>query len=163
MSRKNIIALAILAVSLAGLISARSANKNAQTDYVKNKEELTALQSIKTDYTALKSKIDAIEAKKNLSKTTGVVQAIDDIASGLGLKSKVKSVKVVSTKDVKDSTEEEADIIMERMSMNEAVNFLYKAENAPMTLVIKKALFRQAFDNPAQINISMTVSLIRQK
>ena len=47
--------------------------------------------------------------------------------------------------------------------MNEMVNMLYKIENAPMALSLKRVNIRTAFEDPALLNISMTLSLIRNK
>jgi hypothetical protein len=134
------------------------------------KKDLIALRSrqkeffvLTNEYTALKRAVDAMEGKKSLMKVEGIVQAIDEIFGSLGLNQKVKSVKSAGTMEKKYAVEEEADVSVEKVTMNEMVNILYKIENAPMILSVKKTTIKTSFDDPSLLNITMTVGLITPK
>jgi general secretion pathway protein M len=109
----------------------------------------------------MKGLIDAIEGKGSLTKVEGIIQASDEIFRSLGLRQKVKSVKSIGTKKIKDATEEEVEVQVEKVNMNELVNIFYRIENAPMMLTIKKVTVKTSFENPALLDMAMTLGLIK--
>ncbi|MDA8077354.1 MAG: hypothetical protein M0Z79_00295 [Nitrospiraceae bacterium] len=127
------------------------------------KAQRNELLALRDDYLNLKGSVAAVEGRKSLSRVEGVIPAVDEIFKSLGLSQKVKSMKAVATKEQRYATEEEADVQVEKVGMNELVNILYKMENAPMILAVKKTIVRTSFDNPSLLNVTMTVSLIRPK
>jgi hypothetical protein len=81
----------------------------------------------------------------------------------VGLRDKVKTVKSAGKRELKEGTEEDADISIEKVSMNEMVNIFYKIENAPMILIIKKATIKKSFENPELLNITLSLSFLKTK
>ena len=152
-------AVIILAVSVL-LVSASISLKKEGSALRSQKEEIALLRE---DFLELRKKISAIEGKKALVKVEGIVQAMDEIFGSSGLNQKVKSIKPTVTRDKKYAVEEEADVEVERVSMNELVNILYKLENAPMVLLIKKARLKTSFEDPSLLNITMTIGLVKPK
>lgn len=160
----NKTALGGLAVVIAGLcifmlnisISAKKENAGLKTGYA----ELLAL---KDEHEAVKSLIIAAEEKKSGSKVEGAVQAIDEIFRSIGMERKVKSVKSLGVHEKKFGTEEEAELQIEKVDMNQMINILYRIENAPMVLSVRKTSVKTAFDNPSLLNITMTVGLVKLK
>lgn len=118
---------------------------------------------LKDEYVSLKKRVDSAESRKDLSSTQGIVQAVDEVFQSIGLKDKVKTVKSTNRRDMKEGTEEEAELLIEKVSMNEMVNIFYKIENAPMILTIKKAAIKKSFENPELLNISLTLSFFKMK
>jgi hypothetical protein len=127
------------------------------------KEQQKEILILKNEFLSLKQKIDAIESKKNLSNVQGIIEAIEEIFSSIGLKDKVKTIKSTVRREIKDGIEEEADIYIEKVSMNEMVNIFHRVENAPMILTIKKATIKKSFENPERLNISLTLSFLKSK
>jgi hypothetical protein len=136
----------------------------------KEKRELRLLQEqhkemliLKDEFLQLKQRIDAVENKKNLSSAEGVIQAVDEVFSSIGLKSKLKTVKSSGKREIKEGFEEEADLSIEKVDMNEMLNIFYKIENAPVVLTVKKATIKKSFENPELLNISLTLSFVKIK
>lgn len=127
------------------------------------KEQRKEMLIIENEFLSIKQKIDAVEGKKNLSSVQGIVQAVDEIFLSIGLKDKIKTVKPTLSRDVKDGFEEEADLYIEKVSMNELVNIFYRTGNAPMILTIKKAAIKKSFENPELLNITLTLSFLKSK
>ncbi len=134
--------------------------KNERDALRSQEKELSVLAG---EYQALKRTVDSVEGKKSLTKVMGIVQAVDEVFSSLGLNQKLKSVKPTGTREKKYGIEEEADISVERVTMNEMVNILFKIENAPMILSVKKTAVKTSFDNPSLLNVTMTIGLITPK
>jgi len=127
------------------------------------REQQKEMIIVKDEFLSLRQRIDAVESKKNLSDVQGIVQAVDEVFLSIGLKDKVKTVKSTGRRDMKDGFEEEAELQIEKVSMNEMVNIFYKIENAPMVLTIKKASIKKSFENPELLNIILTLSFLKAK
>lgn len=121
------------------------------------------LMQLREEYLDVKSRLDYTEGKKSLVKVEGIAQAVDEVFRSIGLGQKVKSVKSTGTWDKQYAVEEEAEVQVEKVTMNEMINIFYKIENGPMILAIKKAAMRTSFDSPTLLNVTMTLSLIKPK
>jgi hypothetical protein len=147
--------VATLAIFLIFLFNLSSSLKR---DLRNLKAQQTELLLLRDEFLSLKNRVEAVERKKSLTKVEGVVQAVDQVFQPLGLKQKVKSVKPTGRREMKDVVEEEAEV-----QMNEMVNIIYKMENAPMILTIKKTTIKTSFENPSHLTLIMTITLIKGK
>jgi hypothetical protein len=152
-------AVALVLISIVLLNYSISLDREMKSLMLKQQE----LNQIRDEYLVLSMAVNAVEAKRSLSKVQGIVQAVDEVFQSIGLKQKVKSIKPLSTRDLKDSVEEDAEIILEKVDMNELVNVFHKIENAPMILAVKGAVLKTTFDTTERLNVTFTLSLIKPK
>jgi general secretion pathway protein M len=133
----------------------------------KEREDLRSRQKeislLKGELEGLKNTVDAAEGRKSLVRVEGVVQAVDEVFRSLGLNQRVRSVKPLGTREKKFALEEEAEVQVEKVSMNEMTNIFYKIDTAPMALSIKKTTIKTSFDNPSLLNLTITVALVKPK
>lgn len=127
------------------------------------KGQRSELVMLKDEYLSLKKRIDAVEGRKGLSGPQGIVQAVDEVFQSMGLKHKIKTLKSTGKKEVRDGFEENADLSVEKVTMNEMVNILYRIENAPMVLTMRKVSIKKSFENPELLNISLDLSFLMTK
>jgi hypothetical protein len=133
----------------------------------KTEKELTAIQArlsefsnLINEYSNLKAKANAVNAKRSLSKISSIIQAVNDVFSSLGIKEKVKSIKGIEDRDLGGRiNEESADVQMEKITANELINVFFKIENSPMLLSIKKVSIKKSFASPELLDVNMTISL----
>jgi hypothetical protein len=111
----------------------------------------------------LSRKVNNVEAKKELSKVQGIAQAVEEVFSSVGLKDRVKTVKSTGKRETRDGLEEEADVYIEKVTMNEMANIFYRIKNAPMVLTVKKVTIKKSFENPELLNISLILSFLKSK
>ena len=159
-SRKKIVIVA----ALIGLYLLIIPNLLWERALEKEVSELTAkyheFSTLADKYRSLKVSVNAIEQKKTLTKTNSITQAMGDISLSLGIKDKMKSIKLTGTKKAIDQiSEESAEIQMEKLNMTELVNLFYKIENAPMILAVKRVAIKKSFENPELLDVTMSVSL----
>ena len=76
---------------------------------------------------------------------------------------KGKSVKIVPLKGEERSgfTEDAADIRIDGLTLNEAVNLLYQLEKGSRPLIIKKCNLRVRFDDPSRCDLALVLALLR--
>ena len=158
--RRKALVLMVLAVLyiliIPGLLWERSAEKELSTLKTKYQE----FSILAAEYGILKENVNAIEQKKTLTKTNSIAQAMDEIASPLGIKGKVKSIKGTGAKKTMEKmSEESAEIQIEKLNMTELMHIFYKIENAPMILAVKKVTMKKSFETPDFLDLTMTVSL----
>jgi len=124
------------------------------------KTRFTEFSVLSAEYRSLKEQVGSIEQKSFLTKTSGIAQTLDDAFLSLGVKEKMKSIKGIGGREIRDQLNEEtAEVQMEKVDLNELVNIFYKLENAPLLLSIQKVALRKSFDKPDLLDVTMTVSL----
>lgn len=159
-SRKKMVIVMMLIVLyvliIPGLLWERAAEKELSELTAKNRE----YSALTNKYRSLRDSVNAIEQKRTLTKTNSITQAIGDISLSLGIKEKMKSIKLAGTKKIMDQmSEESAEIQMEKLNMTELVHLFYKIENAPMILAVKRVAIKKSFENPDLLDVTMAISL----
>jgi len=76
---------------------------------------------------------------------------------------KGKSVKIVPLKGEERPgfTEDAADVRIEGVTVNEAINLLYRLEKGNRPLVIKKSNLRIRFDDPSRSDLTLVLALLK--
>lgn len=120
--------------------------------------------SLSREYLLLRDQIDGIERRLSLAETSGIARAMDEIISSLGIRQKMRSVKIIGSRRVSEtSMEETAEVQMEKLTLNELINVLYRIKEARTILLLKRATIKKPFDNPQLLDVTMTIALIGKK
>lgn len=159
----SVFGLAVLAAVLLAAAIGLNVLSSERKEVEKLRKQHAEILSIKDEYSSLSRVVHAREARKNLSNAQGIAQAVEEVFVPVGLKDRLKSIKSTGRRETNDGYEEEADISIEKLSMNEMVNIFYRIENAPMVLTVKKVVIKKSFENPELMNISMLVSFLKPK
>lgn len=83
------------------------------------------------------------------------------IVEELGIKGKNTQIKPVKGEDQPGFVEDAAEVKMEGLSANEAVNLIYKLEKGLKPVVVKKAQIKTRFDDPSRLDLTLTIALIK--
>ncbi|GAB7028198.1 hypothetical protein [Geotalea toluenoxydans] len=83
------------------------------------------------------------------------------IVEEIGIKGKNTQIKPVKGEDRPGFVEDAAEVKMEGLSANDAVNLIYKLEKGAKPVVVKKALLKTRFDDPSRLDLTLTVALIK--
>ncbi|MEN6321012.1 MAG: hypothetical protein ABFD82_19930 [Syntrophaceae bacterium] len=150
-------ALAVFTILIIpNLIWKQSTQKDLATLTAKY-SEFTALTG---NYKSLKENVSTIEQKKSLTKINSVAQAMEDITAPLGIKAKMKSIKGTGTKKVMDQmTEDSAEVQMEKLNMTELIHMMYKIDNAPLILAVKKMVIKKSFESAEHLDVTLSMSV----
>jgi general secretion pathway protein M len=151
---------ALLCILAFLLVNASLSLKRERSSLREERKELLALRD---EFVSLKASLSATEGRKSAAKSGGIVQTVDELFRSMGLNQKVKSVKSTDVRDRKYAVEQEAEIQLEKVSMNEMANIFYRIENGPFLLSIRKSVIKTNFENPTLLDITMTVDLINPK
>lgn len=83
------------------------------------------------------------------------------IVEETGIKGRSSQIKPVKGDDLPGYVEDAADVKIEGLTANEAANLLFKLEKGPRPVTIKKALIKPRFDDPAKLDLNLTIALIK--
>ena len=83
------------------------------------------------------------------------------IVEEIGIKGRSSQVKPVKGEDIPGYVEDAAEVRLEGLSANEAINLIYRLEKGVRPITVKKALIKQRFDDPAKLDLTLTIALIK--
>lgn len=119
---------------------------------------LKELLALRVTYQAARRSSDQLNGRlASLRPDDSPAKIIEDT----GIKG--KSIKIVPIKGEERSgfIEEAADIRIDGLTFNEAVNLLYRLEKGSRPLVIKKSNLRSRFDDPSRCDLSLIMALLK--
>ncbi|MDH7500355.1 MAG: hypothetical protein QHH30_08225, partial [candidate division NC10 bacterium] len=109
--------------------------KNSQRELDSLQRKRTEFRLLSSEYELLRKQIEGVDRRVSLGSSSGVPQAVDDIVSSLGIRQKMRSVRVIGKRRVSEElTEETAEVQVEKLNLNELVNLLYRIKEARTVL-----------------------------
>jgi len=136
------------------------AGKCAQLEQKRKAREavLRELLPLKTAYLSAKQSSDLLLGRlAAVRPDDSPAKIIDEI----GIRG--KGVKIASLKGEErpGMLEDAADVRIEGLTFNEALNLIYRLEKGSRPLLLKKANLRVRFDDPARCDLALTVALLK--
>lgn len=119
---------------------------------------LKELLPLKIMYQTARQSSDRLNGQSaSLRPDDSPAKIIDEI----GIKGKSVKILPIKGEDRVGFTEDAADIRIEGVTVNEAVNLLYRLENGSRPLVIKKTNLRIRFDDPSRCDMGVVLALLK--
>jgi len=152
------IALAALLVVLIAL-SALNAKTSALEKKRRAREaDLTEMMKLKLRYQAANAGSQRIANRmQSVRPDDSPAKMIEEI----GIKGRNSQIKPVKGAELPGYLEDAAEVKIEGLSANEATNLIYRLEKGQRPVTVKKALIKQRFDEPAKLDLTLTIALIK--
>ncbi|HBA71578.1 MAG: general secretion pathway protein GspM [Geobacteraceae bacterium GWC2_55_20] len=83
------------------------------------------------------------------------------IIEEIGIKGKGVKISPLKGEERNGISEDAADVRVEGLTFNEAVNLIYRLEKGSRPLVIRKCNLRVRFDDPSRCDLSMILALLK--
>lgn len=106
----------------------------------------------------------ASSESQRLGNRLATVKADDSLARVVeetGIRGKSSQVKPLKGEERQGMVEDAAEIRIEGLTANEAVNLLYRLEKGSRPVVIKKANLKTRYDDPARIDLTLTAAVLK--
>ncbi|UFS71602.1 general secretion pathway protein GspM [Geomonas sp. RF6] len=152
------IALAVALVAAIGLSALNGRIKTLEKKRVSREADLKEMMTLKVRY------LEASAVSQRLSNRLAATKADDSpakIVEEIGIKGKGSQVKPVKGEEIPGYVEDAAEVKIEGLTSNEAVNLLYRLEKGTRPVAVKKALIKQRFDDQSKVDVGLTVALIK--
>lgn len=136
---------------------------NAKVQALEKKR--SARETVLKDMLPLKmAYLSARQSSEQLSGRMASLRPDDSLAKiieDIGIKGKSVKIAPIKGEERAGFIEDAADIRIDGLTLNEAVNLLYRLEKGSRPLVIKKCNLRTRFDDPSRCDLSMVLALLR--
>jgi general secretion pathway protein M len=149
--------IALLAVflgwsALAGRTAALEQKRKAREAVLK---ELLPLKAL---YRTSKQSADALAGRMaSVRPDDSPAKIIDDI----GIKGKGVKISPLKGEERGGIMEDAADVRIDGLTANEAINLIYRLEKGNRPVLLKKANLRVRFDDPSRLDLALTIALLK--
>jgi len=79
----------------------------------------------------------------------------------IGIKGKGSQIRPIKMEERGDFLEDVAEVKIDGLTTNEAVNLIFKLEKGSRPVIIKRALLKTRFDDPSHLDLSLTIALLK--
>lgn len=93
-------------------------------------------------------------------ENVGLLQEINNLVDSIGLRERVKYIKMTGGRELKELIEEGVDMRIDKLTMNEMINLLYRIENQDLS--IKDIKMKKDFENPERIDLEIRVFMYKR-
>jgi general secretion pathway protein M len=129
------------------------------------KKKLAAREAAVVEMLVLKQRyLEANAVAQRLTNRLAATRPDDSpakLVEETGIKGKGTQIKPLKGEERGGYLEDVAEIKMDGLSANEAINLLYRLEKGVKPVVIKKASLKTRFDDPARLDLTLTVALLK--
>lgn len=152
------IGLAVALLLVVGYVSASGAINGLARKRVSREADLVELMMLKQRYQTLKKE------SERLTNRLATLKAEDSpgrIVEEAGFKGKPVQIRPLKGESRGALLEEAAEVKIDGLTANELVNLLHRLEKGAKPVILKKLLVKSRFDDPAKLDTTLTVSLIK--
>jgi general secretion pathway protein M len=149
--------IALLAVflgwsALAGRTAALEQKRKAREAMLK---ELLPLKAL---YRTAKQSADVLAGRMaSVRPDDSPAKIIDEI----GIRGKGVKISPVKGEEHNGMVEDAADVRIDGLTANEAINLIYRLEKGNRPVLLKKANLRVRFDDPSRLDLALTIALLK--
>lgn len=79
----------------------------------------------------------------------------------IGIKGKSSQIKPVKGEEQAGLVEDAAEVKVDGLTTNEAVNLIHRLEKGNKPVIVKKALIKTRFDDPSRLDLTLTIALLK--
>ena len=151
---------AVIALLAAALGWSALAAKTAALERKRAAREavLKELLPLKVAYRAAKLSSDQLLGRMAALRSDDTLARIIE---EIGIKGKGIKIVPLKTEERNGTVEEAADVRIEGVTANEAVNLVYRLEKGTRPVLLKKTNLRVRFDDPTRFDLAMTIALLK--
>ena len=107
---------------------------------------------------------EASAGAQRLANRLSAVTADDSVANlieEIGIKGKNSQIKSLKGDERPGIVEDAAEVKIEGLSANEAINLLYRLDKGVKPVVIKKVNLKTRYDDPAKLDVTINAALLK--
>jgi general secretion pathway protein M len=101
----------------------------------------------------------AAGATSNLLAAVRSGETVAGLIDETGIKGGGVQIKPLKPEEKQGVAEESAEVRIDRLTLNEVVNLLYRLEQGGRPVSVKRVLLKARFDDPSRVDLSLVVAL----
>jgi len=150
----------VVASALVVLFVISIRHKSAYESALAQYREMAALGK---SYLAMRDDVMEVERRMGLSQAESIPVLVEQVMGGIGLKGKLKSVKPFGGATREEYVIQEAEVLIERLSLNELVNVLHGIQSAPFGLFVTSCEMTRDFSERTFLDVKLSLKLVGLK
>jgi type II secretory pathway component PulM len=141
----------------------RDALEQAERSIVVKQQQLDQVRALQQDYRRLENRIARAENGLIGSNDRSALALLESIAARIDSRDKLNYIRPQPPQSQGVYRIENLDIKFERLSLEQAVNLLWRVETAKTRMQVKNLRLRQRFDDTSLLDVTMTVAVFRRE
>lgn len=125
--------------------------------------ELTQLSISLREYRELEGRLQKLKPQGGAAPQRNLISTVEDATEQIAARSQLIYVRPQADKTREDLIEEGVEIKLEKLQLHQLVELLYRFEQNAQMLRVAQLRVRTRFDNPEQLDTSITLSRFREK
>jgi general secretion pathway protein M len=129
------------------------------------RKKLAAREADVAEMLVLKQRyLEAISLSQRLANRLAATRPDDSpakVIEEIGIKGKGSQIRPIKGEERGGFLEDAAEVKIDGVTANEAVNLLFKLEKGSRPVIIKRALLKTRFDDPSRLDLTLTVALLK--
>ncbi len=126
------------------------------------RRQLSEMQELMKGYEEADSEMEAYR-KRVFLKEEEVSVVLEEVLDGLHLKERLSSIRPTVQKEAGKYLVEGAEVKMERLTLNEAVNLLYAVERGQEGFILRSLTMKKDFSRPERLNVTFEVAVLKAR
>lgn len=127
------------------------------------RKELVQLNVALLDYQELKMQLQKLKPEGSTAAQHNLITTVEDATQQVSARSQLIYVRPQPDKTRDDLVEEGVEIKLEKLRLHQLVELLYQFDQSAQVLKVAQLRVRTRFDNPEQLDTSITLSRFREK
>jgi len=161
MKKRLFIAIAVIMLGLLVTVIYSDLRKRARLSRILRQHD--EMVSVAHELSSYGFHVKAIEDRMALAEKDQLPLIVERLVSGMGMKDKLQSVKPFGGGAEAEYSVQEAEVVMEKLTMNEVVNLLYGVYTFPAGLFATSVEMKRDFSSGNLIDIDMSLKLVSPK
>ena len=141
----------VIAPLRAGVADAQREGARLQTD-------LLRAQRMTREILRLRADLERIEARIKTGQSTNLFTLLEALAGEAQMRERLESIKPKQPSDHEKYRETRVEVSLKGATLEQAVQFLYKIESAPVLLIIRSLRMKSRRDDATVLDVSFSVS-----
>lgn len=151
-----ILTVVVFVVLITGLFTKAGSERELEHQ----KKRLREFHNLINEYRTIKEELSKTQVSL---KNKALIEEINLVLNTTGLKEKMKALKQNPNKrETPFGAIEEAELVMERLTMNEVANLFYQIDMRH-SITINRLNIKRAFDAPELFNLTLMLSSLKEK
>lgn len=121
--------------------------------------QLNEVRSLQAEYQSLQKQMDYAQKTVGKKDARSPLAKVEELASNIASREKLSYIRPQSPQIQGDIRVDNLDIKLEKLSLEQVLQLLWKVEAPATQMQVKNFRIKQRFDNAAQLDLTMTVSV----
>lgn len=139
-----------------------NALRRAERTIAVKQQQLDEVRQLQAEYQAVKDSLQRIETRLIPANGISSLALVENIANRTGSRQNLLSVRPQPPQHQGEIIIENLDVRFEKLPLQQVIRLLREIESSTAHLQVKNLQIKQRFENKAQLDLSMTISVFRR-